>query len=225
MQNILEIVKGALVVSCQALADEPLCSPFIMGRMARAAKEGGAVAIRAQGTEDIVEIKKVTGLPVIGIIKRDYADSEVYITATAREVDALLTTGCEMIALDATARRRPHDESLQALIDRIHAKGVLVMADISNDAEAIAAEAHGADCVSTTLSGYTDYTPKLEGPDFQLIERLAKKLSIPVFAEGRINTPKELKRALELGAYAAVVGSVITRPQLITAKFAAAITK
>ncbi|HAU5328565.1 TPA: N-acetylmannosamine-6-phosphate 2-epimerase, partial [Clostridioides difficile] len=216
-------VKGRLIVSCQALENEPLHSPFIMGRMAKAAMEGGAVGIRAQGVEDIIEIKKVTGLPVIGIIKRNYEDSDIYITPTKKEVDELLTTGCEMIALDATNRVRPNNEDLKELIKYIKENGVLVMADISNYDEAIKAQEYGVDCISTTLSGYTPYTKTLEGPDFVLMERLVKDLEIPVIAEGKVNTPQDLKRVFELGVYSSVVGSAITRPQLITEKFVKAI--
>lgn len=220
---MLDKVKGRLIVSCQALENEPLHSPFIMGRMAKAAMEGGAVGIRAQGVEDIIEIKKVTGLPVIGIIKRNYEDSDIYITPTKKEVDELLTTGCEMIALDATNRVRPNNEDLKELIKYIKENGVLVMADISNYDEAIKAQEYGVDCVSTTLSGYTPYTKTLEGPDFVLMERLVKDLEIPVIAEGKVNTPQDLKRVFELGVYSSVVGSAITRPQLITEKFVKAI--
>ena len=215
---MLDKVKGRLIVSCQALEDEPLHSPFIMGRMAKAAMEGGAVGIRAQGVEDIIEIKKVTGLPVIGIIKRNYEDSDIYITPTKKEVDELLTTGCEMIALDATNRVRPNNEDLKELIKYIKENGVLVMADISNYDEAIKAQEYGVDCVSTTLSGYTPYTKTLEGPDFVLMERLVKDLEIPVIAEGKVNTPQDLKKVFELGVHSSVVGSAITRPQLITVK-------
>lgn len=217
---MLDIIKGKLIVSCQALEDEPLHSSFIMGRMAKAAKEGGAVAIRAQGVEDIVEIKKVTSLPVVGIIKRNYEDSEVFITATKKEVDELLTTGCEMIALDATNRKRPNGESLKELIKYIKSHNVLVMADISNYEEGIDAYNYGADCVSTTLSGYTTYTKKIDGPDLELMEKLVKDIPIPVIAEGRVNTPKDLEDVFKKGVYSAVVGSAITRPQLITEKFA-----
>lgn len=220
---MLDKIKGGLVISCQALKDEPLCSPFIMGRMALAAKEAGAVGIRAQGVEDIKEIKKVTGLPVIGIIKRDYSDSDIYITATKHEVDELLESGCEMIALDATNRVRPNGESLKDLIDYIKKSNVFVMADISNYEEGVNAQNLGVDCVSTTLSGYTDYTEKIEGPDLKLIERLVSDLKIPVIAEGRINTPEELKEVYSLGVHSAVVGSAITRPQLIGKKFVDAI--
>ncbi|MCC0700959.1 N-acetylmannosamine-6-phosphate 2-epimerase [Clostridioides sp. ZZV15-6383] len=216
---MLDKVKGRLIVSCQALENEPLHSPFIMGRMAKAAMEGGAVGIRAQGVEDIIEIKKVTGLPVIGIIKRNYEDSDIYITPTKKEVDELLTTGCEMIALDATNRVRPNNEDLKEIIKYIKENGVLVMADISNYDEAVKAQEYGVDCVSTTLSGYTPYTETLEGPDFVLMERLVKDLEIPVIAEGKVNTPQDLKKVFELGVHSSVVGSAITRPQLITEKF------
>lgn len=222
---MLDIIKDKLIVSCQALEDEPLHSSFIMGKMANAAKQGGAVAIRAQGVEDIIEIKKVTNLPVIGIIKRNYEDSPIYITPTKKEINELLTTKCEMIAIDATNRNRPNNENLKELINYIKSNNVLVMADVSNYEEAIKAYEYGVDCISTTLSGYTPYTKKLEGPDFDLIEKLVKELDIPIIAEGRINTPEELAKALNLGAYSAVVGSAITRPQLITEKFTKAIAK
>lgn len=222
---MLEKVKGGLIISCQALKNEPLHSPFIMGRMAKAAKEAGAVGIRAQGVEDIIEIKSVTNLPVIGIIKRDYSDSEIYITATKKEVEELLESGCEMIALDCTNRKRPNDEKLSDLIDFIKKNGILVMADISNYEEAINAQNLGVDCVSTTLSGYTPYTEKLDYPDFELVEKLVKELKVPVIAEGRINTPEDLKKVYDLGVHSAVVGSAITRPQLIAKKFVDVIKK
>jgi N-acylglucosamine-6-phosphate 2-epimerase len=221
--NILDVIKGQLVVSCQALPDEPLHSSFIMGRMARAAKEGGAVAIRAQGVADICEIREAAALPVIGIIKKKYSDSEIYITATKNEVEALLESHCDMIALDGTLRRRPNGESFGDLVRLIKAYHRLVMADISDVEEALAAQEAGVDCVSTTLSGYTSYAPKFDGPDFDLIRRLAGLLKIPLLAEGRINTPEDLKKVYEYGAYSAVVGSAITRPQLITGKFVKAL--
>lgn len=220
---MLDIIKNKLIVSCQALEDEPLHSPFVMGKMASAAKEGGAVAIRAQGVEDIKEIKKVTSLPVVGIIKRNYEDSEIYITPTKKEIDELLTTGCEMIAIDATNRKRPNNETLKDLIDYIKSKNILIMADISNYEEGVNAQELGVDCISTTLSGYTSYTKSIDGPDFELMRTLVKDLHVPIIAEGRINTPQDLQEAYKTGVYSAVVGSAITRPQIITAKFANAI--
>lgn len=220
---MLEKIKNGLIISCQALEDEPLFSSFIMGRMAKAAEQGGAVGIRAQGVEDIIEIKSVTKLPVIGIIKRNYDNSDVYITPTRREVDELLTTKCEMIALDATKRVRPNNEKLEELITYIKNNGILVMADISDYDEGIRAMEMGVDCVSTTLSGYTDYTIKNNSINFDLIDKLVKNLNIPVIAEGRIETPEDLKKVYDLGVYSAVVGSAITRPQLIAKKFVDAI--
>ena len=222
--SFLADVQGKLIVSCQALPDEPLHSSFIMGRMALATKEGGAVAIRAQSSEDIREIQKVTGLPVIGLVKRNYEDSPIYITPTMAEVVDLLTTNCEMIALDMTDRPRPHQEKLSDLLARIHAEGRLVLADISTYEEGMAAAKLGADAISTTLSGYTPYSPQLSGPDVELVAALSRDLDIPVFAEGRINGPEDIKRVMAAGAYAPIVGSAITRPQLITAKFAQALS-
>ena len=208
--SFLADVQGKLIVSCQALPDEPLHSSFIMGRMALAAKEGGAVAIRAQSSDDIREIQKVTGLPVIGLVKRNYEDSPIYITPTMAEVEDLLTTDCEMIALDMTDRPRPQGEKLPDLLARIHESGRLVLADISTYEEGMAAAKLGADAISTTLSGYTPYS--------------SRDLDIPVFAEGRINEPADIQRVMAAGAYAPIVGSAITRPQLITAKFAQALS-
>lgn len=215
---MLDVIKGKVIVSCQALEDEPLHSSFIMGRMAKAAKEGGAVAIRAQSKDDIIEIKKVTDLPVIGLVKRNYENSEVYITATKKEVDELLESNCEMIALDSTLRERPK-ETLRELYDYIHSKGKLIMADISTLEEGINAYKLGADCISTTLSGYTKYSPQSKEPDFNLISDLIKNVDIPVIGEGRLDTPELMLEAYNRGAYSVVVGSAITRPQLITKKF------
>lgn len=215
----LNDIKDGLVVSCQALENEPLYSSFIMGKMALAAELGGAVGIRANSVADILEIKKQVNLPLIGIIKRDYPDSEVYITATMKEVDELLTTDAEIIAMDATVRDRPNHESVTDLVGKIHTKNRLVMADISTYEEGIMAEKNGFDMVSTTLSGYTDYTDERDSPDFELLKKLVGNLKIPVIMEGHTTTPEEVKKALNMGAFSAVVGGVITRPQQITQRF------
>lgn len=217
---MLSLIKGGLIVSCQALEDEPLFSSFIMGRMALAAKEGGAKAIRAQGIDDIKEIKKVTNMPIIGLIKKLYSDSDIYITATMKEVKELVHSKCcEMIALDLTHRKRPNGENVKDLIKYIHDNNILVMADISTYEEGIDAERLGVDCVSTTLSGYTSYSRQEKGPDLDLVKRLSNDLKIPVIAEGRIHSPEDLKRAYQCGAYSAVVGGAITRPKEITERF------
>lgn len=226
---MLNEIKGRLVVSCQALDDEPLHSSFIMGKMALAAKEGGASGIRANTKEDIIAIKEEVSLPVIGIVKRDYEDSEIYITATKREMDELIESGCEMIALDATMRKRPGNLSLAELVSYAREKSptVELMADIASTPDAVNAEKLGFDCVGTTLLGYTKDTSgrKLYDNDFAFLKDVLKEVSIPVIAEGNILCPEMLKRALEIGAYAVVVGGAITRPQQITARFAAQISE
>ena len=219
MSMVFEQIRGKLVVSCQALPHEPMHSSFIMSRMAVAAMEGGAAGIRAQSACDINAIAEVCPLPIIGIVKRKYDDSEIYITPTMKEVEELLSTRTEIIALDATDRERPGGVLTKALVDRIHEEGRLAMADCSVFEECLAAQEMGFDIVSTTLSGYTEYSSKQDGPDFSLIRRCAEELSVPVIAEGRIHCPEDLKKAFECGAFSAVVGGAITRPQEITARF------
>ncbi|EOC1298519.1 N-acetylmannosamine-6-phosphate 2-epimerase [Cronobacter dublinensis] len=220
---MLEQIKGKLVVSCQALENEPLHSPFIMGRMALAAAQGGAAGIRANSVADIAAIKQQVTLPVIGIIKRDYPGSEVFITATMREVTELMRAAPEMIALDATARARPDGETLEQLVRRIRRDfpEVLLMADISDVDEAVAADALGFDCVGTTLYGYTAPTRghRLPENDFALLKDVLAAVALPVIAEGNVDTPERAARCLSLGAHAVVVGSAITRPQQITRRF------
>ncbi len=224
---MLKQIAGGLVVSCQALPHEPLHSPFIMSKLALAAMWGGAVGIRANTREDILAIKREVSLPVIGIVKRDYEDSEVFITATKREINELLASDCEMIALDATNRRRPGGITTAELVQycREQAPEVQLMADISTVEEAVTAQALGFDCVSTTLHGYTPYTSasKLYDDDFAFLKAVVHQVSIPVIAEGNVLTPEMLKRCLELGATSAVVGGAITRPMEITKRFIAAI--
>ena len=210
-----------LIVSCQALEHEPLHGSEIMAKMAQAAKEGGAKVIRSNSAVDVAAIKRQTGLPVIGLVKRDYPDSEVFITATLKEVKELLAVEADVIALDATYRKRPNGETLKDLVDYIHENSnALVMADIATIRDAEYALECGVDMVSTTLSGYTNDSPKQDDPDFELVEQLSQRLPIPVIAEGRIQTPEQARRMLELGAWSIVVGGAISRPQLITKAFA-----
>lgn len=216
---MLNQIKGKLIVSCQALEGEPLYGIHAMGKMALAAKMAGACAIRAQGVSDIIDIKKEVDLPVIGIIKRNYDDSDIYITPAKKEIDELLATGCEMIALDATNRTRPNNELLSDLINYIHEHNVLVMADCSTFEEAFNAQNLNADVVSTTLAGYTPYSMNVNGPDYKLIEKMVKELHVPVIAEGKIHYPEQLKKVMDLGVYSAVVGGAITRPLEIARRF------
>ncbi|ELU5588515.1 N-acetylmannosamine-6-phosphate 2-epimerase [Clostridium perfringens] len=223
--EVLSKIKNGLIVSCQALENEPLHSSFIMARMARAAKEGGAVGIRANSYEDIVAIKEVVDIPVIGLVKRNYQDSDIYITPTMKEVIEIIEAGADIIALDATNRLRPGNKSLDDFFNEIKNKypNIILMADISNYEEGIHAENLGFDIVSTTLSSYTEYTKDIKLPNYKLLSSLSKKLTIPVIAEGGIWSPKELKELMDLGAFAAVVGTAITRPKDITKKFVSVI--
>ncbi|MCH1624059.1 N-acetylmannosamine-6-phosphate 2-epimerase [Ferdinandcohnia quinoae] len=219
--SFLSEINKKLIVSCQALEDEPLHGSEIMAKMAQSAKKGGASAIRSNSAIDVAAVKKQTGLPVIGLIKRNYPDSEVFITPTLKEVLELLAVEPEVIALDATIRERPNKERLKDLVQYIHENSdSLVMADIATLKDAEYAIDCGVDMVSTTLSGYTSDSPKLEGPDFDLVEQLCNTMKVPVIAEGRISTPEQARKMLELGAWSIVVGGAITRPHNITKSFA-----
>lgn len=220
----VEQLKGKLIVSCQALPHEPLHSSFIMGRMALAAKEGGAFGIRANTREDIKEIQSQVDLPIIGIVKRDYEDSQVYITPTMKEIDELMEVKPEIIALDATGAVRPGQLALDDFYYQIRDKypGQLLMADCSTIEEALHADDLGFDFVGTTMVGYTQQSKndKIEADDFAIIRKIIAAAKNKVIAEGNINTPEKVKRVIELGAFSVVVGSAITRPQLITKSFA-----
>ena len=222
-ESKIQSLKGNLIVSCQALPDEPLHSSFIMGRMAKAAKQGGASGIRANTPVDIKEIQNQVDLPIIGIIKKDYDDSKVYITPTMDEIDQLVATGVEIIALDATEDLRPNGKNIDDFYKEIKEKypDQLLMADCSTIAEAIHADELGFDFVGTTLVGYTDQSKghKIEANDFEILREIIKNVKAMVIAEGNINTPEKAKRVIELGAYSVVVGSIITRPQVITKNF------
>ena len=225
-EKVLKAIKGGLIVSCQALEDEPLHSSYIMMRMAKAALEGGAIGIRANSPEDCKEIKNNVNLPMISIYKRVYGTSNVYITPTINEVKELLAINPEIIAVDATRRERPDGKSLEEFLKEIReVYDGLVLADISNLEEGIRAEKIGFDMVSTTLSGYTDYTLNRPKPDIELIKSLRDSIKIPIIAEGNIDTPENAMKCLEAGAWAVVVGGAITRPQLITKKFVEYIKK
>lgn len=226
-EDRIRALKGKLIVSCQALPQEPLHSSFIIGRMARAAKEGGAAGIRANTKEDIKEIQEVTGLPVIGIVKRDYPDSAVYITPTMKEIEELMEVKPEIIAIDATGALRPGNVTLADFFHQIKEKypEQKLMADCSTIEEALFADELGFDFIGTTMVGYTPQSKglKIEENDFEILRTILKKVKHPVIAEGNVNSPEKAKRVIELGSYAVVVGSSITRPQLITKGYAEAV--
>lgn len=220
MNPVLEVLRGKLIVSCQANADSPLRDSYIISRMSLAAVKGGAAALRIQGFEDVQAVRAVTDLPIIGLTKTDRDDTDVYITPTSAEAVKLAALGCQVVALDATLRPRP--EPLPEMFRAVHGVGALVMADISTLAEAQNAYALGADIVGTTLAGYTPQSRPLDTPDWALMDEL-REAGLPFIAEGRLNSPAEAAQALKHGAFAVVVGSAITRPDVVTGWFADAL--
>ncbi|WP_085506095.1 N-acetylmannosamine-6-phosphate 2-epimerase [Thalassobacillus devorans] len=221
--DLVKNLKSKLIVSCQALEGEPLHDPYIMSKMALAAAQGGAAGIRANTVRDIQAIKQEVDLPIIGIIKKDYPDNDVRITPTIKEVRELYEEGCDIIAFDATCRKRPDEQGFTEFFQKVKKEfpQQLFMADVSTPEEAMVAERAGVNIVATTLAGYTGYTEGVV--PLHVLEKVMGLVSIPVIAEGNYDTPEKVKKALELGAHAVVVGSAITRPQLITKRFAAAI--
>lgn len=185
---------------------------------AGSALEGGAVGLRVEGAQRVAAVRKAYSVPIIGLIKRDMRDSPVRITPYLEDVDALAQAGADIVAVDATDRVRPMD--VDALIARIHSRGCLAMADCATLAEAQAAMNWGADLVGSTMSGYTGGAIPAH-PDFALV-RAMRTLGIFVVAEGRLNTPELVGQAVHAGADAVVVGSAVTRPDVVTSWFALA---
>lgn len=225
--EILQSVKGTLIVSCQALPCEPLYveEKSIMYLMARAAKQAGAKCIRTSSVRDVVAIKKETNLPIIGLIKKVYEGYDSYITPTMKEVDELVAAESDIIALDCTLRKRGDNLTVNEFIYKIKEKypDILLMADISTYEEGTNAWKCGVDFVGTTMSGYTDYSKKTDGPDYELVRRLVDCVDIPVIAEGKVHYPEQAAKMIEIGAFAVVVGGSITRPYEITTRFIQAI--
>ncbi|AII50824.1 N-acetylmannosamine-6-phosphate 2-epimerase [Hymenobacter sp. APR13] len=211
-------LRGGLIVSCQAEGDSPFNSPDGVARFAQAAVLGGAVGIRSEGLDKTRRILTEVNVPVIGLLKSSFADGTVCITGTLAGVRALAEMGCAIVAIDGTLRTRENLNGPDFIRQVKTEVGCLVMADIATVAEGEACVAAGADCLSTTLSGYTPETAHLNaaGPDLALVRELAARVRVPVFAEGRLNTPADAAAARQAGAWAVVAGSAITRPTLIT---------
>lgn len=227
-EELFERIKGKVIVSCQAVKGEPLYveEKSIMYLMARAAKQAGTPAIRTSSIRDVIAIKEETGLPVIGLIKVQYEGFESYITPTMKEVDELVEAKADVIALDCTNQKRGDGKSISEFISEVREKypEAVLMADISTYEEGVNAWKLGMDIVGTTMSGYTPYTTKTDGPDYELARRLSETLDIPVIGEGRVHSPEQAVEMLKTGAHAVVVGGAITRPLEIAQRFMKAVS-
>ncbi len=219
---MLHTLRGRLIVSCQAYPGEPLRDSETMARIAQSVVIGGAAAIRSQGLDDIRAIARSVAVPQIGLWK--VGSDGVFITPTLTHALAVADAGADVVAIDGTRRERPDGRTLEQTIRELKQRAdVLVMADAGSVDDGLAAEDAGADIVGTTLAGYTGERPRTTGPDLELVNALAARLRVPLFAEGRIHTPTEARRALEAGAYSVVVGTAITHPASITSWYVDAI--
>ncbi|MFK7890989.1 MAG: N-acetylmannosamine-6-phosphate 2-epimerase [Granulosicoccus sp.] len=218
--NVLAILQGRLVVSCQPVSGGPMDRTDIIVAFAEAAILGGAAGLRIEGAGNVAAVLATLDVPVIGLIKHETPEG-LRITPGLDDVQALVEAGAHVIAFDATQRTRKH--SIAEMVQTIHAAGRLAMADCSSADDASEAFAAGADILGTTLSGYTGDTVP-EGPDLSLIETL-RMHGVPVFAEGRYNSPELARGAIVQGAWAVVVGSAITRAEHVTGWFADAIAR
>lgn len=227
MNNLLDQMRGGVIVSCQSEGSDPFnANPEYMALFARAAEMGGAIGIRTEGIEKLKAIKRAVQLPVIGLLKSKFADGTVCITGSFEEVEQLIETGSDVIAIDGTFRMREGLSGPDFIKEVKKRYGCIILADIATVAEAKACQESGADSVSTTLNGYTPDTIQFQnGPNYKLLADLLQSLSIPVFAEGRYNTPAEARHAMEMGAYSVISGTAITRPRVITQWFAQEINK
>ena len=227
-QELFDLIKGSIVVSCQATPGEPLYmkDQSIMYLMARAAKQAGAKMIRTSSVRDIMEIKEETGLPVIGLIKREYPGYTGRITMTMREVDECMEAMADIVSIDCTFNERADGLTPPEFLKQVKAKypNIIIMADCATLEEAVAAYEAGADLVGSTMNGYTPQTKPCNGePNYQLVKDMVAALPCPVIAEGRVHTPEQARKMLEIGAWAVVVGGAITRPLEIANRFMAAV--
>ena len=223
-QELFDLIKGTIVVSCQATPGEPLYmkDQSIMYLMARAAKQAGAKMIRTSSVRDIVEIKEETGLPVIGLIKREYPGYTGRITMTMREVDECMEAMADIVSIDCTFNERGDGLTPGEFLAKVKEKypNIIIMADCATLEEAVAAYEAGADLVGSTMNGYTPQTRDCKGePNYELVRDMVAALPCPVIAEGRVHTPEQARKMLQLGAWAVVVGGAITRPLEIATRF------
>ena len=227
-QELFDLIRGTIVVSCQATPGEPLYmkDQSVMYLMARAARMAGAKMIRTSSARDIREVKEETGLPVIGLIKREYPGYTGRITMTMREVDECMDAMADIVSIDCTFNPRGDGLTPGQFLGQVKEKypNIIIMADCATLEEAVAAYEAGADLVGSTMNGYTPQTKDCKGePNYALVQDMVAALPCPVIAEGRVHTPEQARKMLEIGAWAVVVGGAITRPLEIAGRFMAAV--
>lgn len=226
-EELFEKIKGKIIISCQAVPGEPLYveEKSIMYLMARAAKQAGTPMIRTSSIRDVIAIKEETGLPVIGLVKVQYEGFESYITPTMKEVDDLVEAGSDIIAMDCTNQKRGDGKTISEFITEVRTKypEAVLMADVSDFEEGVNAWKLGMDIVGTTMNGYTPYTEKTDGPNYELVKQLVAAVDVPVIGEGRVHYPHQAAEMLDAGAFAVVVGGAITRPLEIAQRFMKAV--
>lgn len=220
---MIKSLKNKVIVSVQAMPNEPLYKEDCMFAMMQSVVNGGASALRVAGARDVKNAKTL-GVPVIGLTKPDGLPENwkeiVYITPTLKEVNELIDAGADVVAFDGTRRPRPNNCTLQEIVSRVKSANRYAMADIANYDEAMYCAELGVDIISTTLSGYTQESlSDSDTPDFELLQKIVENTDVPVILEGRIWEPSQVDKAFELGAHCVVIGSAITRPQLITKRF------
>ena len=220
---MIKSLKNKVIVSVQAMPNEPLYKEDCMFAMMQSVVNGGASALRVAGARDVKNAKTL-GIPVIGLTKPDGLPENwkeiVYITPTLKEVNELIDAGADVVAFDGTRRPRPNNCTLQEIVSRVKSANRYAMADIATYDEAMYCAELGVDIISTTLSGYTQESlSDSDTPDFKLLQKIVENTDVPVILEGRIWEPSQVDKAFELGAHCVVIGSAITRPQLITKRF------
>lgn len=225
MHPMIEALRGKLIVSCQAYPGEPMRDSNTIEQIAAAVVLGGAAAVRAQGLDDIRQVRSRVDVPVIGLWKD--GDDDVFITPTLEHAIAVARAGAQIVAIDGTRRPRPDGLSLAETVTGLReaVDAALIMADCGSLDDALAAQAAGVDILGTTLSGYSGERPKTAGPDFELVDQVVAACELPVVVEGRVHTPEQAAEAIARGAFAVCVGTAITHPTTITTWFEKAVAE
>lgn len=222
--NVIQSLQQGLIVSCQAPIDSPMHAPMVIAAMSQAAINQGAVGVRLDTPAHVEAVRAQIVAPIIGLWKQQIPGFDVYITPQFHHAEAIAQAGADIIAIDATSRDRPDGETVASLIARIHDElGKSVMADIDTLEAAIAATKAGADLVGTTLYGYTAATQQQTPPGFDLLAAMVAAIDVPIICEGGVASPQMARKALDLGAYAVVVGTAITGIDLQIKAYNAAI--